>query len=275
MSIEVALQSFSSLILPTIYLFIIATFIFTRSYHVYIGKMVALVLTSTAIAYLFDYIRLLAPIEYSHFLHVFVILFFMSLSFSLIVHMLYTIIQKTTAIRIPLLPYALYIYPIAMPLYGLLEQFIIGHLGYYKADGWIYRGGNGIVMFNLYFTFVMCAINLGVLAIGIKHAKTKQLKQFFKGAFLYTVLCTAGILVWHAGIKQFHSITPPTPSLPFLLWSGTFYAILITKLGFIPSVVKRHSSLLESSPTPIVYLNEKWMITEANLAATRLFHMKK
>lgn len=33
MNIEVALQSFSSLILPTIYLFIIATFIFTRSYQ--------------------------------------------------------------------------------------------------------------------------------------------------------------------------------------------------------------------------------------------------
>ena len=142
MSTEIMIRYAVVFFLPTIYLFMLATFVFARSYHLKIAKFISAFLLCGAIGFTFDFVRVLAPLEYNPMIHLFIVLPMVHLGFSLMVHMIYLLVNPIRKIPLPFMPYLLYVIPIIMFIYSLVETFYLGHPTYYKMDGWVYREYN-------------------------------------------------------------------------------------------------------------------------------------
>lgn len=275
MSTEIMFRYAVVFFLPTIYLYMLATFVIARSYHLKVAKLMASFLFCGGIGFTFDFVRILAPIEANPFIHLLIVLPIVHLSFSFALHMIYTLIDPMYKEKLSFLPPLLYIIPVLFLVYGLIEVFFIRNSVYYFENGWVYRAEDtsGIVLFIL--AIFLYTVTWGLLYLGHKVTKSKDMKRFFTICFIFTPIYILGAIAWCFEALVFDYIIPPTPSLLIILLLGTLFAFLIRKFDIIPSLVKRYSSLMETSPTPIIYVNKQFKIIEANTMAVQTFGLKK
>lgn len=275
MSTEMMFRYAIVFFLPTIYLYMLATFVIARSYHLKVAKLMAAFLVCGGTGFTFDFIRILAPVEANPSIHLLIILPIVHLGFSFSLHMIYTLIDPIYQKRLSFLPPLLYSIPVFFLVYGISEVFFIKSAVYYLEDGWIYRAEDtsGFVLFIL--ALFLYTVTWGLLYIGRKSTNSKHMKGFFTICFLSTPIYILGTIAWYNNLLVFDYIVPPTPSLLVILLLGTLFAFLIRKFDIIPSLVKRYSSLMETSPTPIIYVNKAFKIIEANAMANQTFGLKK
>lgn len=259
MSTEIVIRNVLVFILPIIYLYVLGTYILVRSYPYKIARLLAASIFFTAIGYTFDYIRVLLPIEFSRFLHLYVVLVAFILSFALIIHMLYNIVKTTKPTKMPLLPYL---------LYGFLV-FLLGVV--FLESAMMQAPVNGLLVQDGSFGFIstvanigMCTVILSLLYIGYKYAKTIEYRFFFKVCLSFTAVMFIGVVLWKLDLIHVNYVVPATPGLLLMALIGTLISYLIVNGNLVPSALQRYSALMETSATPIVILDKNKRVIEVN-----------
>lgn len=105
MDTKIVLRDVLVYILPSIYLYILGTYILVRSYPYKRARLLAISIFFSAIGYTFDYISMLLPTESGRFLQLYVVLVAFILSFGLIIYIIYDIVHsmKRTKVLLSLL----------------------------------------------------------------------------------------------------------------------------------------------------------------------------
>ncbi|MEK4701736.1 diguanylate cyclase [Solibacillus sp. FSL R7-0668] len=253
MSTEIVMHYVLVYILPSIYLYILGTYILVRSYSYKRAKLVAASIFCSAIGYTADFIRVLLPIEFSHFLQLYIVLFAVNLSFALTIHVIYDIVKTIKPFKMPLIPYILYGFPVLILGVGFLES-------------------QAIIFAIVYIA--MLAVTLFLLYTGYKYTKIKEYRFFFKACLSFIAIAFTGLAFWKLDWSHLTDVLPATPGLFLTALSSTLISYLLVKTNIIPSTVKRYSALLESSATPIVILDKNKRVLEVNEIGKQVYQMK-
>lgn len=263
------------LILPTIYLYMMATFIMVRSHHLRIAKQVAGFAFCLAFAYTFEGIRLMIPLQYSHFFHFFLVMLPMNIGLVFVLYTIYDLVNNKASQKLKFSPKWFIAYPFFIFLFGLLETYVFGSPAYIWVDGWIQRETYKHLFFNTILTTIVYIFALGMFIFAFHYTKSKIYKYYYRISMVYILLSLAVICLWELDFLSSLIIVPSTPGLFLNLLTATFFGILILKLDLIPSLANRYMMLMKSSPTAIIYVNENYVIVDVNDAAKRIFNFHK
>ena len=263
MNTEMIMRNVLMFILPSIYLYILGTYILVRSYSFKRARLLATSIFFSAIGYTLDYISTLLPTESSRFLHFYVVFAFLYLSFILIIHIIYDTVKSMKPIKRSWMPQILYGFCILIFGIGFLVRTIIQAASYSDVDGWLYQEGSfGLI--SAVETIGMFATILVLLYVGYKYAITAEYRLFFKICLSFTVIMFAGVVFWQLDLIQLKYVVPATSGLLLTALTCTLISYLIVKLNLVPSAVKRYSSLMETSATPMVILDQDKRVLEVN-----------
>lgn len=261
MGTEIVMHYVLMYILPSIFLYILGTYILVRSYPYKMAKLVAASIFCSAIGYTADFIRVLLPIEFSHFLQHYVVLFAVNLSFALAMHVIYDIVKIIKPIKMPFMPYILYSFPVLMLGVNLLEQVPFG------------KEGSSEIMFAIVY-IAMFTVSLIHLYTGYQSSKIKEYRLFFKVCLSFLAIAFTGFALWKLNWLHLTYVLPATPGLFLTALTGTLLSYLFVKTSIVPSTVKRYSALLESSATPIVILDKNKQVLKVNEIGKQVYEMK-
>ncbi len=272
---DFVLRCIFAFLLPMIGLFMLLAFTLAKSFAYKTSRFIGAFAFFGGIAYLFDFIRVLLPIEYSHTIHMFLVMTCMNIAFVFLVQIVYELVKPIAKLRFPAISYIIYLFPLLTLAYSCYETYVIGYAPYTIVDGWHFRDEQRVVPFNVLCIVILYGISFVLFIIGYKHSKTTQYRSFFRSSLIGTSGILLIVALYYVGIlKGYNYFVPPTPGLFAILLTGLLYAWLIIKLDFLPTLVKRYALLMESSPTPIVYLDAHTKIIELNAAAAHFYHIK-
>lgn len=275
MEFDFVLRCIVAFLIPMIGLFMLFAYTLAKSFAYKIGRLIGAFALFAGLAYTFDFIRVLSPIDYSHTIHMLIVIPLMNLAFVFLVQMIYELVRPIAKLRFPAVPYIIYIFPLIAVAYSCYETYVTGYTPYTIVDGWHIRDEQRVVPINVLGILVMYGITFILFVIGYKHAKTVQYRSFFRFAAIGTLTIVLLVILYYVGIlRGYNYFVPPTPGLVAALMTGALYTYLIVRLDFLPTLVKRYALLMESSPTPIVYLDAHTKIIELNTAASNLYHIK-
>ena len=253
--------------LPSIYLYILGTYILVRSYPYKMSRLLATSLFCSAVGYTADSIRILLPIEIGYLFHIYVVLFVVNLSFSITLHLIYDIVKTIQPVKMPLMPYMLYTFPLLIVGIGFIEGDAV------QASNWLI-GVEGIGLIVAIIYIGMFAMYLFFLFTGYMYTKTKEYRFFFKVCLWFIAILYIGLVLWKLDWIDVTYVLPATPGLLLAALTSTLIFYLFIKTNFLPSTVKRYSSLLETSATPIVILDKNKRVLEVNEIGIQVFQIK-
>ncbi|MFF5996071.1 GGDEF domain-containing protein [Lysinibacillus sp. KU-BSD001] len=269
MSTEMAMRNVLVFVIPSIYLYILGTYMLVKSFPYKRARLLATSIFFSAIGYTFDYISVLVPTEFSRFLHLYIVLVAFNLCFVLIIHIIYDIVKTMKLTKMSWMPHVLYGFCILMLGVGFLESAIKqvavdNRLGQDGSFGYISAMAN----------IGVCAVILVLLYVGYKYAKTTDYRLFFKVCISFTTIMFAGVVLWQLDLIHLNYVMPATPALLLMVLICTFISYLMVKLNLVSSAVKRYSSLMETSATPIVILDKNKRVLEVNESGKLDYHMR-
>ena len=263
-----------TLLLPIIYLYILATYIFARSAHLKLARILAAFISSIAIAYTIDLIRVFAPTEVSYILQIYVIKFFIHLSFAFSAHMLYEIVKPLGHFAFKKIIYLFYLAPVCLTILSVLQISKLGAPTYIKEDGWIYRLDYDLLLVNTIIVLVFYANNIIIIIYGFIRSDSFAFKRLFRVLAVFSAIVAITSVLYYVNLFSIDYILPPTRSLFLCLISATLLMLFVMNLDFMPSTIKKYAALMNSSPTPIIHLDNQHMILEQNTMANFTFKME-
>lgn len=259
------------ILLPAIYLYIMATFIYTRAAHVKEGKLISGILLFGAISYTVDFIRHLAPTDHSHILHLFGVLLPMHIAFSLTAHSSYVLVRPIQKIHTPYAPAIFYLFPLIIFCIGIVEVFFIEPPTYTKYSTWILPDDRSLYYISNITALVFLCLNLFLLNKGRLSAKTLKYKSIFGTLCVAAIISFVGLITVFT-VAEFVEM-PPTNGLHVILFFGTVITFLMLRHDFLTSSAKRYTIMLDTSPVAIITLNHNRKLIEANNVALNQFQL--
>lgn len=267
MSQTTIVHDFFIFILPSICLYILGTYIAVRSHPYKLAKLLSGSIFLIAIGYTVDYISVLLPTEANYTWLDFIVLTVFNASLTLIIYMFYDMVKIMKPTRIKWMPHVLYGFCIVLIAVSYFESVVLNIPTYANLD----KMGLSSALLNI---GIVSAV-LVLFYVRFKYVNVKEYRIFLKIWMTYIVLLFGLVLLWKLDLVPFiNYIVPATPGLLCLALTCILLVYSTVKLNLAPSAVKRYVSLLETSATPIVILNQDKQIIECNESA-KLEHQMK
>ena len=235
----------------------LATYVYARSAHLKLARMIALYVSTVALAYTLDLIRVFAPIEYSYIIQVYGVKFLIYVSFALTAHILYEIIKPLGKFNYERIIYFFYAAPFFMTLLSTIQMYYVGAPSYLKENGWVYRQDYHFLLVNTIIVLMLFGNNIILVTYGLIKSNTFALKRLFRVLMVFVVFVGITSVAYSLNVFPVDYILPPTRTLFLCIISATLLMIFILNLDFMPSTVRKYAALMNSSPTPIIHINNK------------------
>ncbi|SMF59559.1 diguanylate cyclase (GGDEF) domain-containing protein [Paenibacillus barengoltzii] len=236
-----------TLLVPSIFLWILATYILVRSYPYKTARFLAAGILCSAVGFTAELIALMVSTDWSRSIHLYVGVIALYLSFAFIVHILYDMIQTMQPSHMAGLPRIFYGFSILMLGMGYVGSTIMTQ-----------------PLLSTLANIGSCTVVLALLCMGYKYVMSAGHQLFFKVCFGFAAIVCFGIVLSGIHVVSFPFVVPATPGLWLSAMACTLIACFIVKLNLVPSAAKRYSSLMESSATPMVILDKHKQVLEVN-----------
>lgn len=263
------------LFIPMIYLYSVATYVYARSAHLKVARILGGFALIGAVAYTIDTLRLFLPIQMNFWLHIFVVLTLMNFAMSMKAHMFYELVKPLVKYKTDRIVYLFYLLPILILGTAVINIFSEGRPIYSIENSWVYTEPDATTSINFVLALAFYSVSIVLIMIGYSKATTKSLRNFFLSMLTFTVIGAIAVFLWKVGVYQIDYILPPTPGLILIVITSSLFLVLLVNVDIMPSTHKKYAALMTSSPTPIIHINDRYEIMEQNIMANFIFQLEE
>lgn len=256
----------------SIFLFVLAVIVFDKAYHLKGQRFVTGILFCFGCTYLFEVVLYLLPMQYVHYVLVWIVHTFSLLGLCLITHYLYFLIKKHTILNLQFVPYIFYLYFfLYVVIVGPMELFF-GDTTYVRSKNWYVRENfSPSILFYIVIPIMLIKM-IYLITKGLQYAPSERRKKLYISYLMggIVTILLSFVPIFLIGGKAF----PPDVAalicfIPLLLIIG------IENYIYSPGFAKHYNKIIELSPIALVVLNRDFEIVEINSRAKQWFNMEK
>lgn len=254
-------------IILSILLIAVAFIVFNKAYHLKGQRFVFGILLSFGLAYFFETLRYMVPVEYSYFIQYWLVGSLMIGALCLTAHYIFIIIKRHSLLKIRYVPQIFYLFLfVYLGILGPLD--LVSTRPFEEINGWHIQASMGYRGF-IYVLFPLAFIQIIYLLFnGYKYAPSTKRKNLYKNYMYGAVLST--ILAIVAAIMNLNSVLPGET---YLMLSFIPFLLVLAKenYNFSPGFTKHYNRMIEMSPTAILVLDRDFCIVEISERAHEWF----